>query len=409
MREPTMHVSAKGDKTWKVRFRLAGRQSSETFRRQADARRFSKWLGTYGVEESLRLLAESRGASAGDHTVASWCTEHVDSLTGVTSGTTSRYRSYIANDLGALGELPLTAVEPGAVGRWVRELETAGASGKTIKNKHGFVSAAMTAAVKRGLIPSNPCRGTRLPRTVVEPMVFLTHDEYTRFLGCFTSTWRPFVEVLFATGLRWGEITALHVGDVDLEHGTITVTRAWKEADEGRVLGPPKSKRSQRTIALAPETVEVLAPFVGRRPADAFLFVNARDEPVKPQTFHDNVWQPAVRLANGEPGQRSGPKAKRVARRLDDHGKPIEPLDPPLGKRPRVHDARHTCASWLLGAGIPINYVQAHLGHESITTTVDRYGHVMPAARAAVSAALSQALTASRPTILPDEPAQLEA
>jgi len=406
MREAKLHVAKDGTKTWTVRFRRATKQTSETFERQADAKKFARWLDVYGVEEAVRLLREAQGATAGEYTVEEWCTKHVDSLTGVTDGTTGRYRAYIANDLGSLGELPLTAVTTDAVGGWVQQLEkdakAAGSTsyGKTIKNKHGFLSSAFEAAVTRGLIPANPCKGTRLPKTVVEPMVFLTHDEYTRFLGCFTPTWQPMVEVLFATGLRWGEISALRVGDVSLDHATITVVQAWKETDKGRVIGPPKSNRSRRTISLAPETVEVLGPLVKKRPAHAYVFVNARDEPVKAQTFHDNVWQPAVRLANGEPGQKPGPKAKRIARRLDANGKPIKPLDPPLGKHPRVHDARHTCASWLLGAGVPINYVQAHLGHESITTTVDRYGHIMPAARQAVSAALSAALTQSRPTLI---------
>ncbi len=76
------------------------------------------------------------------------------------------------------------------------------------------------------------------------------------------------------------------------------------------------------------------------------------------------------------------------------------PLNPPLGKVVRIHDARHTCASWLLASGIPINYVQAHLGHESIKTTVDRYGHIMPAKRAALTQALSAALSASRPELV---------
>src|SRR5690606_39463918 len=83
----------------------------------------------------------------------------------------------------------------------------------------------------------------------------------------------------------------------------------------------------------------------------------------------------------------------------DAAGTPLRPRDPPRGKRPRIHDARHTNASWLLGAGVPINYVQAHLGHESIPTTVDRYGHVMPAAGVAIRAAVSGALPASRPPL----------
>ena len=47
-----------------------------------------------------------------------------------------------------------------------------------------------------------------------------------------------------------------------------------------------------------------------------------------------------------------------------------------LSKRPRIHDLRHTCASWLIQAGRPLPAIQQHLGHESITTTVGTYGHM---------------------------------
>jgi len=50
----------------------------------------------------------------------------------------------------------------------------------------------------------------------------------------------------------------------------------------------------------------------------------------------------------------------------------------------------------MLGAGVPIAAVSRHLGHESITTTVDRYGHLDPAiarqAADATEAALNAAL-----------------
>ena len=45
----------------------------------------------------------------------------------------------------------------------------------------------------------------------------------------------------------------------------------------------------------------------------------------------------------------------------------------------RFHDLRHTHASLLLTSNIPIHVVQARMGHESIQTTVDTYGHVLPA------------------------------
>ncbi|WP_332108264.1 tyrosine-type recombinase/integrase [Mycobacterium branderi] len=48
-------------------------------------------------------------------------------------------------------------------------------------------------------------------------------------------------------------------------------------------------------------------------------------------------------------------------------------LAPP---RPRIHDLRHTCASWMITAGVPLPVIQRHLGHESIKTTIDLYGHL---------------------------------
>ncbi|MFD6195709.1 tyrosine-type recombinase/integrase [Mycobacteriaceae bacterium NPDC060252] len=55
--------------------------------------------------------------------------------------------------------------------------------------------------------------------------------------------------------------------------------------------------------------------------------------------------------------------------------------------RPRIHDLRHTCASWLIQAGVPLPVIQQHLGHESIQTTVDVYGHLdLRSARAAAEA-----------------------
>ncbi|MHC4912117.1 MAG: tyrosine-type recombinase/integrase [Planctomycetota bacterium] len=46
--------------------------------------------------------------------------------------------------------------------------------------------------------------------------------------------------------------------------------------------------------------------------------------------------------------------------------------------RIRIHDIRHTYASPLLQAGAPIHYVKDQLGHSSIATTVDLYGHCQP-------------------------------
>ena len=52
-------------------------------------------------------------------------------------------------------------------------------------------------------------------------------------------------------------------------------------------------------------------------------------------------------------------------------------------RRIQFHDLRHTYASLLIAQGAHPKYIQAQLGHASIQTTPDRYGHLMPDAHAA--------------------------
>jgi integrase len=68
-----------------------------------------------------------------------------------------------------------------------------------------------------------------------------------------------------------------------------------------------------------------------------------------------------------------------------------------IDKTPRIHDLRHSHASWLIAAGVPLPAIQRRLGHESITTTIDRYGHLAPEMDDTIVAALSQPADALEP------------
>ncbi|WP_454044382.1 tyrosine-type recombinase/integrase [Cellulosimicrobium sp. Marseille-Q8652] len=139
-------------------------------------------------------------------------------------------------------------------------------------------------------------------------------------------------------------------------------------------LGAPKTTRSRRTIALPPQVVDILARRVTGMAPEDFVFTNTAGRPWRRNRWHETVWQPALRAANQH---NATPR--------------------PLGKTPRVHDMRHTCASWMIRAGLPLPVIQRHLGHESITTTVDRYGHMEPAHLAMAAGALGAALGAALP------------
>ena len=106
-------------------------------------------------------------------TVGEWLTQYIDHLTGVAKLTVSRYRAYARNDIvPVLGAIPLGALSRDDVARWMQGLT---GSGKTIANKHGFLSSALKAAVKAGRIRSNPppdsgCRRPRAPTWSVCPV-----------------------------------------------------------------------------------------------------------------------------------------------------------------------------------------------------------------------------------------------
>lgn len=357
-------------------------QTSESFDNHASALRFKKILDSAGIVAARKILdAEAAPVAAVVTLNDNFADTYISGLTGISKAQKDRYRAYMRNDFGpAFGDLPLAALctaddeQNSVVQQWVNDEEVDGAAPKTIANKHGFLSQMLKAAAKRKLIPHNPCEDTRLPRRQFEP-TFLEPEEFDLLMTFIPERWQPLVFFLVSTGVRFGEATALRVGDIKTikstdgspDETTARIARAWKYTGEySGEMGGPKTKRGIRTINVAPEAVGRLD--LARR-ADALLFATAgggRGKPgarISAQNFHTLCWSPAM-----------------------------EKFEAKTRKRPRPHDLRHTCASWMLNNGAELTDVQGHLGHESITTTVDRYGHLDRRSGQRAAAAVSKAL-----------------
>jgi integrase len=210
-------------------------------------------------------------------------------------------------------------------------------------------------------------------------MCFLSHAEWALLYRCLertsaigravdTTLGQHLGLLLVGSGLRYSEATALQVKHVDLLAPvcTVRVAQAWKRLpDSSYRLEEPKTRRSRRTVTVSDEVRDVLITRCAGKDSADLVFTTVGGAQLKNARFSTYYWKPAVKRAQAEG----------------------------LEKSPRVHDLRHTHAAWLIAAGRPLPSIQRRLGHESITTTVDTYGHLLPEVDAGDLLALSEALS----------------
>ncbi len=360
-----------GKDSFRVRFRHGGKQRAFTFGSQESAEDWQKLLDVLGAPAAIALFnqPEISTLTLGEH-----IEKHIATLTGVTDGTRKSYRAVVAKHMVDIAPMPLVSLDRAKVADWVNDLTKTKyrgkpLSGKTIANVHGLLSSALNTAITDKIITDNPCRGMRLPRTDHQSieMVLLNPEEFDRLFALIPVHYQPFILTLVGTGMRFGEATALTVGDVDLDTKSIRIRQAWKKTGYSkRELGASKTKRGRRTVAMPPEVVDILRPLVESRAHKDYLFLNRKGKPID-GSFGDKTWNKAVREFAGDTVKISHDKDGRKIYIVTKLGR---------GLHPTIRDLRHTHASWCIQDGIPLTVIQRQLGHESIKTTSDIYGHL---------------------------------
>ena len=288
---------------------------------------------------------------------------------GLAPSTTARYgqvvRNYLTPEFGAT---PITEMTRELLTRYFARLAREGKAPGTVRKVHTVLSAILSEAVELELLPTNPCLRMRgLPADQHEEPVFLNAEQVRTLAERMPSdTYRLLIYAAAYCGLRAGELAALRRRDVDLLRGVIHVHRALKAIDakhpdgsRGPVFGPPKNGKTRSVTMpkfLRAMFAEHLAqPLPGGAGADALVFTSPEGEIHRQGLFMRRVFKPTVR---------GNKKMKRPA------ALPAELHDL------RFHDLRHTCASLLIAQGAHPKIIQERLGHASITTTMNRYGHL---------------------------------
>lgn len=161
--------------------------------------------------------------------------------------------------------------------------------------------------------------------------------------------------------MRYGELRALRWSAVDLAGGSIRVSESW-DPKEGAIT--PKTKTSQRTTPLPGLLRDYLMEHrieAGEPPADALVFGEKTGKPFQAATIYrraDRVWE-----------------AESMTRL-------------------RLHQARHSYASFMIAAGVNAKALSCFMGHSSIKVTFDLYGHLMPGTEAEAAALMDAYLGA---------------
>jgi integrase len=204
-------------------------------------------------------------------------------------------------------------------------------------------------AAQDGKIPRSPTIGVKPGKRTsheTEEHRYLTHAEFWAVVDATPAYWQPLVITLGGTGIRWGELAALTVGDVDTETGYLRITKAEKQDPDHpsrTIIGPPKTKKARRSVSLPPEVLEALEPLREGRKRNDRLFLPPNGGPLRHRTFYRDIW---LRKSVGQLRHpRTLPAAPRPApqpRRLDDRGRRLPARDPAAaGPREDHHHDRH--------------------------------------------------------------------
>ena len=290
-----------GTIVWRVAFRLTpgGNPTSETFkgdRAQDEAERFAKLVDKVGGAAARAARPKSTDKVTEVPSLLTFATEYVEHRAGISDGTRRDYQSTVRRAFGehSIGTLHLDYITRQVVEKWIRWYEGKGLSAKTVEQARSLLAQIMQAAVDRDLIDKNPVRGVRSVKGTSEQMTFLTPAEFTILAAHCPREALPLVSMLYGTGMRWGEATALVWGDLDLEAtpATARIWRTWKRGKRGYELGTTKTRRSQRTVALPREIVDLL-PRPGAGDEHVFLSFGQRaGAVVYRESFYKMVWRP---------------------------------------------------------------------------------------------------------------------
>lgn len=195
-------------------------------------------------------------------------------------------------------------------------------------------------------LKDNPCKKVdKMGRANAKELNFWTKDEFEVFIQCFTEEeemYRIIFLMLFWLGCRVGELLALTSEDIDFEKGTVSISKTYFRRNKTDYITAPKTESSNRKITIPQFLQDEIKQFLDRQYE---LMPEERIFPITDRAIQKKM------------------KQKTEQARL----KPI-----------RVHDLRHSHIALLIEKGMQPLVIAQRVGHDSVNTTMNIYGHLYP-------------------------------
>lgn len=185
---------------------------------------------------------------------------------------------------------------------------------------------------------------------IKKEMQFFTYEEFQQFINVVEEfDYRVFYEVLYYLGLRQGEACSLQWNDINFDKCEVSINKTITTKLKGQLytLSSPKTKKSNRVLPIPKRLIEELKTLKERAKKKKYFneswFVFGDELPFRETT---------IQVKKNNYCKKAG--VKQI----------------------RIHDFRHSCASFLLSNNVSITAVSKYLGHSKTSITLDIYSHI---------------------------------